>query len=107
MLIKHFTMTGVRVPDPLRPCRTAVLGRLQASGNSALSYVDEAGERVEAKPNRGGWFEVPHEVGTALCKIRTGGSGFRSPGEVEEELRLGLVDDEPTPPKASKQSAAS
>ena len=37
MQIKHFTMTQQRVPDPMRPGRTAFVGRLTPSGTTVLT----------------------------------------------------------------------
>lgn len=93
MLIQHFTMKGRRVPDPMRPGRTSVVGYLTASGNSELAYTDpNTGDEVTATPDEQGWLEVPHEVGVAICRHRQNGSGFYTPAEIDESVRLGHMD---------------
>jgi hypothetical protein len=93
VLIQHFTMKGRRVPDPLRPGRTAVVGYLASSGNSEVSYADPAtGKSVKAHPDDQGWVDVPFEVGTQLCRFRNQGSGFYTPEEIDENVRLGSAE---------------
>lgn len=102
MHIKHFTMTPQRVPDPMRPGKSATIGRLTDSGNSSLSH-----QGVNYEPDENGWFEVPLEVGTELCKFRVKGSGFYTPGEVVDQVRLGAMEnaDAPVPPKPKVAAA--
>lgn len=92
MQIKHFAMSGRRVPDPMRPGRTAVVGVLRSSGNTSLSHQGKTYE-----PASDGWFEVPHEVGVELCRYRASGSGFYTRAEVDEETRLGNVEADEAP----------
>lgn len=112
MLIQHFTMKGRRVPDPMRPGRTSVVGYLTASNNSSLSYNDENGDDVEVKPDKNGWLDVPHEVGEELRKFRNQGSGFYSPEEIDDSVRLGAFEGEapavePEKPRNSGNSGGS
>lgn len=87
MFIQHFTMFPSRVADPMRPGRTAEVGVLRPSGNTALSH-----ESGTYEPDENGWIEVPHEVGVELCRFRNRGSGYYTPAEVDEQVRLGFVD---------------
>ena len=90
MLIKHYTEVLYRVADPLRPGRTTNTGRLVASGATAHSA---AGTTFEADED--GWFDVPEDVGRAMCAVRTNGrSGFYAEGAVEEHRRIGDLEDE-------------
>jgi hypothetical protein len=98
VLIQHFNMKGRRVPDPMRPGRTSIVGYLSASGNSELSYTDPvSGEEVVAHPDSNGWIEVPHEVGVVLCRFRNRGSGFYTPDDIDDSVRLGQFDGTPPP----------
>jgi hypothetical protein len=103
MHIKHFTMNGQRVPDPLRPGRTAIVGRLTESGNTSLSH-----DGTEYEPDENGWINVPHEVGLDLIKFRDKGSGFYTPGDVVDQVRLGALEDadQPVAVKAPAKKAA-
>ena len=104
MLIQHFTMKGRRVPDPMRPGRTSLVGYLSQSGNSGLSYIDPVSEEeVEAKPDENGWIDVPHQVGLDLCRFRNAGSGFYTPEEIDESVRLGQIDDAPPAPEPTRR----
>jgi hypothetical protein len=87
MFVQHFTMTTKRVPDPMRPGRTAPVGVLVPSGNTSISHGGKS-----FAPDDSGWVEVPHEVGVHLCSFRHNGSGFYTPAEVDEQVRLGFVD---------------
>lgn len=101
MQIKHFTMFGQRVPDPMRPGRTALVGRLRSSGSvDPISFTNDAGEEVSVDPDRNGFYDVPHGVGQEMCRFRDKGTGFYEAGQVAEEVRLGNVD-EPEPPRRS------
>lgn len=113
MLIQHFSMQTRRVPDPMRPGRTSKVGYLTASNNSELSYTDpHSEEEVTAYPDENGWIEVPHEVGQQLCGFRQAGSGFYTPAEIDDTVRLGQFDGSaPTPsedrPKDKRTRASS
>lgn len=96
MLIRHFDPFGRRVPDPMRPGRTALVTELRPSNTTALQYTDASGEVVTLEPRPDGWFTVPHDVGMALCRYRTPG-GFFSDGEVDEKYRLGMITEEVRP----------
>lgn len=96
MLIKHFRHVNKRVADPLRPGRTSVVYELRPSGASELVYRDATGARVVAKPVQDGWFDVPSDFGIQMCKAHTP-DGWYTPAEVDEEVRLGRIED--TPPE--------
>lgn len=110
MLIQQFTMKGRRVPDPMNPGRTAIVGYLSAAGNTELAYTDPAtGEDATAHPDENGWLDVPHEIGTQLCSHRQSGSGFYTPEEIGDEVRLGTFEGEPprvSEPKRESKAAA-
>ena len=95
MHIKHFSAFTQQVPDPLHPGRPARIQRLMPSGAESMSH---GGETYTADEN--GWFDVPHEVGTELCQFRQNGSGFRTPAEVMDQVRLGAMDDADLPSAA-------
>lgn len=106
MLIRHFDPFGRRVPDPMRPGRTAVVTELRPSKTSTITYVDADGETVLVQPRRDGWFEVPEDVGQRLCQHRTpghgvGGGGFYTEAEVDEKYGLGVIT-EPVAPAAER-----
>ena len=85
MFIKLFRAHGVRVPDPLRPGRSAVVPPLVAAGTAPF---EDAG--VTYAPDDDGWVEVPEELGARLRQFRfPGGERFCTPTEVNEEVRLG------------------
>lgn len=118
MLIKHFSSFAQRVPDPMRPGRTAKVGRLRASGSvDPITHPDPSGEGedIEVWPDENGWYDVPHEVGVQLTRFRDQGSGFYEHGAVADEAALGNiegpVDAQPeveTPPRkaaAAKKAA--
>jgi hypothetical protein len=98
MRIQHFTMRHRRVPDPMRPGRTASVGYLVPSGTSAISGLD-------VTPDADGWLDVPHEVAQELCSFRDHGSGFYTEGEIDEEVRLHRVEI-PTPERPKRRTAA-
>ena len=105
MLVQHFTMKTRRVADPMRPGRTAAVGYLSASGNSSHSYIDpHTEEEVTVSPDRNGWLDVPHEVGIEVCRFRNKGSGFYTPEEIDDTVRLGQFEGDAPP--ADKQPAA-
>lgn len=94
MFIKQFRSTWVRVPDPMRPGRRALEERLVPTGTTALSHPSG-----EYEADRDGWIEVPHDVGVQLCAFASrdphGGAvtRFYTPAEVNEQVRLGALDE--------------
>ncbi len=85
MFLKLFRENPVRVPDPLRPGRTAIVPTLVAAGSGPIS---DGGSTFE--PDADGWIEVPEDVGGRLHRFRfPGGERFCTPHEVNEEVRLG------------------
>lgn len=103
MLIRHFDPFGRRVPDPMRPGRTAVVTELRPSSSTSLTYTDESGTEFTIPPRSDGWFDVPEEVGRRLCRHRTagsrgiGGGGFYTDAEVDDKYRLGIIAEQVSP----------
>ena len=94
MFIKRFRRGFEAVPDPLHPARTVQRPILKAVPVSSFVYRDDAGNRVEAVPDRDGWFDVPEALGVQHCKFRTPeGEGFYPETDVAEERRLGRVEE--------------
>jgi hypothetical protein len=102
--IQHFTKSYEAVPDPLRPSRSAQVGRLLPSGNTSYTYSVN-GRTVSVEPDENGWLEVPEEVGREACRYRQNGSGFYTPGEVAQLTQLGVVKAPVPPPSAGRRPA--
>ena len=90
MYLKQFRTVSVRVPDPLRPGRRTFEDRLIPTGCHSVSH-----EGVTYSADEDDWFEFPPEVGTELLKYRhPGGEKFYSPADVDEQVRLGALDED-------------
>lgn len=89
MFIKQFRSTQVRVPDPLHPGRRTFEERIYPTGCSGISD-----NGVEYTADEDGWIDVPHDVGQRLVSFRhPGGERFYQPHEVDEQVRLGALDE--------------
>lgn len=112
MHIKQFRTVYVRVPDPLRPGKRAQEERLYPTGAVSLSHGGVAFDADED-----GWFDVPAEVAEDMLKFRhPGGEKFYTPADVDEQVRLGALDETggvapveipPKPAAKTTKSAAS
>lgn len=80
--LKHFRTVRYRVPDPMRPGHLVFSERLEHSGAQVISH---AGEEFTADVD--GWFDLPEHVVQYLHNF----PGWRSPDEVDEEVRVGRL----------------
>lgn len=106
MYLKHYHPFAKRVPDPMRPGRTAVVTERRDSGATELTYVDESGKTVRVQPDEAGWFDVPdHATAERLRKFRHGGGGWFAPDEVDEDVSLGRITEPPRRPTGRKSAS--
>jgi hypothetical protein len=64
--------------------------RLTPTGGSAIAHPSGS-----FTPDQDGWFDVPREVGLELLSFRQpNGERFYTPDEVNEQVRLGSLQDE-------------
>jgi hypothetical protein len=99
MHLKFFAAFPRRVPDPMRPGRTATVHELRDAKGTGYHYTDKAGNPVKLTPDAQGWVEFPHEVGLEVQRFRgVGGAGWYTPAEVDEEVELGTILEDVTAP---------
>jgi len=91
MFIKQFRHRQVRVPDPLRPSKRVFEDRLIPAGGGSIEH-----EGVKYEADEDGWVDVPQDLGVHLRSFRApGGERWYAPEEVDEQVRLGIVDADP------------
>lgn len=73
----------VRVPDPLRPGRTAIIERLEDAGATSISHHSGG----EFKVGDDGFFDVPADVAKDLLStVHPGGFRFLPEGAIDPGL---------------------
>lgn len=82
MRIAQVRGVPVRVPDPMRPGRTALVEKLEDAGATSISHP--AGDFTAGDD---GFFDVPPEVAADLLgRVHPGGFRFLPEGAIEAGL---------------------
>lgn len=81
MFLKQIRAYTVRVPDPMRPGRTAPV---EKTADAHAVSISHGGKTYSA--NDAGYFDVPADVGAALLSLRyPDGGRYATPAELGED----------------------